>query len=54
LLAGTDAVADAYGGVQFLPTTVYVDRQGRVVERVAGLKGYKEIEDNIKKILEQK
>ena len=45
LLAGTDAVADTYGGVQFLPTTVYIDRQGRIIERVAGLKGYKEIED---------
>jgi cytochrome c biogenesis protein CcmG/thiol:disulfide interchange protein DsbE len=51
VLAGTTDVADAYGGVQYLPTTVYIDRSGIIYEHVYGLKGYNEIEDNIKHIL---
>ncbi len=48
ILLGTEAVGDAYGGVQFLPATFYVDRQGKVVDRVFGLVSRSEIEDNIK------
>jgi thiol-disulfide isomerase/thioredoxin len=51
ILLGKEAVGEAYGGVQFLPTTFYIDRNGRVVERVFGLTGKGEIEDNIKKAL---
>ncbi|MCI0354017.1 MAG: TlpA family protein disulfide reductase, partial [Acidobacteria bacterium] len=48
ILLGTEAVGDAYGGVQFLPATFYIDRQGKVVDRVFGLVSRSEIEDNIK------
>jgi len=51
VLMGKESVGEAYGGVQFLPTTFYIDRNGRVVERVFGLVGQSEIEDNIKKAL---
>lgn len=51
ILLGKEAVGEAYGGVQFLPTTFYIDRKGRVVERVFGLTGKGEIEDNVKKAL---
>jgi len=51
ILLGKEAVGEAYGGVQFLPTTFYIDRKGRVVERVFGLTGKSEIEDNVKKAL---
>jgi hypothetical protein len=37
--------------VQFLPETVYIDRDGKVVEKVFGLKGKGEIEDYIKRSL---
>ena len=48
ILLGTEDVGDAYGGVQFLPATFYIDRQGKVVDRVFGLVSRSEIEDNIK------
>ncbi len=48
ILLGTEAVGDAFGGVQFLPATFYIDRQGKVVDRVFGLVSRSEIEDNIK------
>ena len=51
VLIGKEAVGDAYGGVEFLPTTFIIDRQGKLVERVFGLVGRSEFEDNIKKAL---
>ncbi len=51
VLLGKEEVEQAYGGIQFLPVTVYVDRQGNVVDKVFGLKGRAEIEDDIKKAL---
>jgi peroxiredoxin len=54
ILIGKEAVGDAYGGVQFLPETFYIDRNGKVVDKAFGLKGRAEIEDDIKKILGQR
>ena len=51
ILLGKEEVEQAYGGIQFLPVTVYVDREGKVVDKVFGLKGRAEIEDDIKKAL---
>lgn len=51
VLIGKEAVGDAYGGVEFLPTTFIIDRQGKVVDRVFGLAGRSEFEDDIKKAL---
>ncbi len=51
VLIGTEKVGDAYGGVEFLPTTFFIDRNGKIVNSVAGLKGRSEFEDNIKEIL---
>jgi peroxiredoxin len=53
VLLGKEAVGDAYGGVQFLPATFYIGRDGKVVDRVFGLKSRGEIEDDIKKSLAQ-
>jgi peroxiredoxin len=53
VLVGKEAVGDAYGGVQFLPATFYIGRDGKVVDKVFGLKGRGEIEDDIKKALGQ-
>lgn len=52
VLLGRESTADAYGGVQMLPTTFYIDREGKIVERVFGLVSRKEIEDNALKTLE--
>jgi len=53
ILLGKEAVGEAYGGVQFLPETFFIDRSGKVVDRAFGLKGRGEIEEDIKKILGQ-
>jgi thiol-disulfide isomerase/thioredoxin len=53
VLVGTDKVADTYGGVDGLPTTFYVDRSGKVVDRVLGGVSKAEIEESIKKTLGQ-
>jgi len=39
VLLGTESVGEAYGGVEGLPTTFYLDREGKVVARVIGLTG---------------
>ena len=51
ILLGRESVGEAYGGVQFLPATFYVARDGKVVDKVFGLKGRDEIEGDIKKAL---
>jgi len=51
ILRGKESVGDAYGGVQFLPATFYIARDGKVVDEVFGLKGRDEIEDIVKKTL---
>jgi thiol-disulfide isomerase/thioredoxin len=51
ILIGKESVGDDYGGVQFLPETFYIDRNGKVIDKAFGLKGRGEIEDDIKKIL---
>ena len=53
ILMGKEEVGDAYGGVQFLPATFYIGRDGKVVDKVFGLKGRGEIESAIKRALAQ-
>jgi AhpC/TSA family len=38
ILVGEETVGNAYGGVQFLPSTFYIGRDGKVVGKVFGLK----------------
>lgn len=52
VLLGTNNVSDAYGDVEYLPTTFYINRQGKIVGKVAGLIGKAEIEDDAKKALD--
>jgi peroxiredoxin len=51
ILRGKESVVDAYGGAQFLPATFYIDRQGKIIANVTGIKGKDEIEETIKKAL---
>jgi len=37
--------------VQYLPTTFYLDRNGIIVDKAAGLFSHEEIEKDVKKIL---
>jgi peroxiredoxin len=52
ILIGTDTVGDSYGGVQFLPVSLYISRDGRVVDKVFGLKTKNEVENKIREIFE--
>jgi thiol-disulfide isomerase/thioredoxin len=54
-LLGDDKTADAYGGVDYVPESFYVDRSGKVMLATAGLNedGKDEIEANIKKLIAQ-
>jgi len=44
-------VQDSYGGLDVLPMSFYVDRNGVIVEQTAGLGSKDQIEANIKKIV---
>jgi len=52
VLLGKESVGDAYGGVPALPESFFIGRDGKIVDRIIGLKGKAEIEDSIKKALE--
>jgi peroxiredoxin len=51
VLIGKEAVGEAYGGVPFLPLTFFIDRGGKVTEKIPGLRSRSDIEDNVKKAL---
>ena len=51
ILIGKDDVGDAYGGVFYLPTTFYIGRDGKIIDKVFGIRDRAEIEDDIKKAL---
>jgi len=51
VLLGTDQVSEDYGNVQYLPTSFYIDRDGKFVEKGVGLLGRQEVENNIQKAL---
>lgn len=51
MLLPNDAVAPAYGGIDVLPSSFYVDRNGVVSEVTAGVGSKDEIEAHIKKIV---
>ncbi len=53
ILLGKESVGDAYGGVQFLPATFYIGRDGKVTDKVFGLVGRGEIEAKVKKALSE-
>jgi thiol-disulfide isomerase/thioredoxin len=52
VLLGKEAVGDAYGGVPALPESFFIGRDGKIVDKIIGLKGKAEIEDSIKKALD--
>ena len=51
ILLSDDNVAAAFGGVDVLPISFYVDRNGVVQEETAGLGAKEEIEAHIRKIV---
>jgi thiol-disulfide isomerase/thioredoxin len=53
ILRGKEAVGEAYGGVQGLPTSFYIGRDGKIVGQHAGLVSREDIETNIRRAMNQ-
>lgn len=51
VVMGTPEVADLYGGVESLPTTFLLDREGRVARTHIGLVSKKDYQDDIDQLL---
>ena len=51
VLLGKEAVGDQYGGVPALPESFFIGRDGKIVDKIIGLKGKSEIEEAIRKAL---
>lgn len=51
VVTGGESVAQAYGGVDGLPSSFFIDRRGVVVAQTMGLHSREEIEGDIKKAL---
>ena len=51
VVLGRESVATQYGGVDFLPTTFYIDRNRNITNRVFGIVDRREAEDSVKKII---
>ncbi len=52
ILIGKEAVGDEYGGVPALPESFLIARDGKIVDKIIGLRGKAEIEDAVKKALD--
>ncbi|MFY9559725.1 MAG: TlpA disulfide reductase family protein [Terriglobales bacterium] len=53
ILLGKEAVGQSYGGVNVLPTTFFIDRDGKLVAREFGLQSRSVFVDHIKEALSQ-
>jgi thiol-disulfide isomerase/thioredoxin len=53
ILLGKEAVGEQYGGVDVLPTTFFIDRDGKIVAREFGLQSRTIFVDHIKQALSQ-
>ncbi len=51
VLMGTPELADLYGGVESLPTTFLIDREGRIATVHIGLVGKRDYQDDIDQLL---
>jgi thiol-disulfide isomerase/thioredoxin len=52
ILIGKESVGDEYGGVPALPESFLIARDGKIVDKIIGLRGKAEIEDAVKKALD--
>jgi len=52
ILIGKESVGDQYGGVPALPESFLISRDGKIVDKIIGLRGKAEIEDAVKKTLD--
>lgn len=53
VLIGKEEVGAQYGGIEYLPSTFYISRDGKILDHVFGLVSKSEIEANVEKALGQ-
>jgi peroxiredoxin len=51
VLEGTDAVSKAYGGVELVPLTFIIDKQGNIAHKVLGARSKADFEKMVKPLL---
>jgi|SRR5689334_18540615 peroxiredoxin len=51
VLLGNSSVADAYGGVRFMPQSFFIDREGAIKKTTVGMTDKEELENNVKELL---
>lgn len=51
IVMGDDKVADAFGGIQVIPTTFIINREGRIVHQKTGAMSHEEYEKHVIKAL---
>ena len=51
ILIGDETVAEAFGGIEGIPTTFLINRQGRIVHRKVGAMGHEEYEKLVQQAL---
>jgi len=51
VVLGNNDVANAYGGIRAIPTTVIVGRDGKIVDRVVGYMDRQKFEDEILEVI---
>jgi peroxiredoxin len=54
VMIGNDATASEYGGVDSLPTTFLIDREGKIAAVHVGLAAKKDFEDGVNELLDLK
>jgi peroxiredoxin len=52
ILIGKESVGDQYGGVPALPESFLISRDGKIVDKIIGLRGKADIEEAIRKALD--
>ena len=53
VMIGTNDIAGAYGGLEAIPTTLIIDRSGRIAARHLGLCRREEYEADIRTVLNE-
>ena len=51
LMIGNDSIAEKFGGVDALPTTFLIDREGKIAAVHVGLSGKRDFENGIRELL---
>jgi peroxiredoxin len=51
VLQGNDAVSKAYGGVELVPLTFIIDKQGNIVHKILGARSKEDFEKLVKPLL---